>query len=190
MATRATYRFTNTYIYIHYDGYPEGAANYFYQTIISPSKGNFATQFIRAVPSAEITSSHAIHGDTDYRYDITGTGPNATIEAYARLGKEWRHFFNGTLYQFISTYSEAIPDYYPFRTTILAYDCQVMLNVPLAKIALQKPLSHLQAWKGKYENSANWKSCQEEAQSLISAFPELMTPELAAYGIRIPQLTK
>ncbi len=194
MATRATYSFTDkqhrTYIYIHHDGYPEGAASYFYHTIINPSKGNFATQFIRANPQAEITASHKIHGDTDYKYDITGTGLKATIEAYS-INREdhCEHlFYSGTLYKFISTYSDAIQDYYPFHTVQLAYT-QEMMNVPLAKIALVRPLLHLQAWKGKFEGSANWESCVQEAQMIIAAFPELMTPELATFGIKIPQLT-
>ena len=69
MATRGTYQFVNdatkTTIYVHWDNYLEGAANYFYNMLTNPSKGNLATQFIRAVSHAEITRSHARHGDTD-----------------------------------------------------------------------------------------------------------------------------
>lgn len=83
MSTRATYKFESREgvhtIYCHHDGYPAGAAAKFYSTLISPSKGNLATQFIRANDGAELTASHEIHGDTDFTYTITGQGPDATV---------------------------------------------------------------------------------------------------------------
>ena len=74
MATRATYCFTNdgymTTVYIHWDGYPAGAATYFQNALDCDQHGCFATKFIRANDRAELTMSHAYHGDTEYWYDL------------------------------------------------------------------------------------------------------------------------
>lgn len=75
MSTRATYQFKGPYglnvtFYIHSDGYLSGAAHYLFQGIVTPAKGGFAEAFFRGNPEAEITASHEIHGDTDYRYTV------------------------------------------------------------------------------------------------------------------------
>jgi len=68
MATRATYKFisdiTGTHTaYIHSDGYPEYAYNYL-------ENAASIDAFMVKNDRAEITESHEIHGDTDYRYTI------------------------------------------------------------------------------------------------------------------------
>lgn len=75
MSTRATYRFKGKYhdhtIYIHHDGYPQGAAYYFYRMLMLENhRGTFAERMIRANDGAELTKSHDYHGDTNYRYTI------------------------------------------------------------------------------------------------------------------------
>lgn len=89
MSTRATYQFeakhcTTTTIYIHHDGYPEGAADYFYRLLISDARGCMAVRMIRANGGAELTDGHDAHGDTVYRYNIIGTGSEARISALRR----------------------------------------------------------------------------------------------------------
>jgi hypothetical protein len=85
MSTRATYRFIGrdftptVTIYIHSDGYEAGAAMYFHRMLKSELRGQPAVKFIRANIEAEITESHDIHGDTAYRYDIEGSGPEARV---------------------------------------------------------------------------------------------------------------
>jgi len=78
MSTRATYEIDGTTFYIHYDGYPTGAATYFMSALeyIVEDKprainSGFKDIFIRANELAEITESHATHADTEYRYTIT-----------------------------------------------------------------------------------------------------------------------
>ncbi|WP_013325571.1 hypothetical protein [Gloeothece verrucosa] len=71
----ATYQFTTedytVTFYIHWDGYPEGAANYFLQMLLlDHERGSLADRFLRANPDAEITGTHDHHGDTEYRYTI------------------------------------------------------------------------------------------------------------------------
>jgi len=88
MSTRATYMFKgnrdikSTSFYIHWDGYPEGAAIYFYNMLTSDFRGNLATKFIKANDAAEITDGHDAHDDTDYCYDIYGDDADAIITAY------------------------------------------------------------------------------------------------------------
>lgn len=182
MSTRATYSFENpnqakTYIYIHYDGYPQGAAMYFYNTLMNESKGNFATQFIRANPQAELTRHHDQHGDTEYSYDVSGNGTKAIVEAY-KHDDERKCFFTGKLVDFITQYQDnSLFDFQPFKEVEYRYSKQ-LLNSVLAKKALEHPISHLNAWKGRFEGSGNWNSCVEDARAILAAFPNLMTNEI------------
>jgi len=96
MSTRGAYQFNSghdhegfTTVYIHHDNYPKGAARYFYETLINPSSGNLATQFIRANPNSEIINSHVhdwetmhIHSDTKYQYYIDGNDAGAIVSFY------------------------------------------------------------------------------------------------------------
>ena len=81
MSTRATYTFSNTVlagedvtVYIHHDGYPMGAAEYFRKAMDEKidSRRPLLEAFIAANDGAMITRSHECHGDTDYRYDTDG----------------------------------------------------------------------------------------------------------------------
>lgn len=113
MSTRGTYLFkpvkdsiyrATTCVYVHYDSYPSGAAAKFYRTLCMPSKGDLATQFIRAVDEAEITTEHSGHGDTEYRYTVVGTGPDANIEMFWHNRAEerrWVSIENCQLHEFV-----------------------------------------------------------------------------------------
>ena len=84
MSTRATYRFkrspstpeylvTDVTFYIHHDGYPTGAYEYFkkmseYQC--DAPNASAADKFIKANDRAEITRGHEYHDDTDYQYTL------------------------------------------------------------------------------------------------------------------------
>lgn len=85
MSTRATYEFRSTdgygpksvTFYIHYDGYPEGAASYFRAALAfkcEAPNSNFADHFFRA-NRTELTEGHNAHGDTEYQYTVTQNGP-------------------------------------------------------------------------------------------------------------------
>lgn len=100
MSTRAVYTFTGGWIgkvsfYIHFDGYPEGAAKYFYNAI--RSEGNLADAFHRANPKAEITSGPEAHGDLEYSYaveiDETKVSRFSAYKMdYQETDWEWRMF--------------------------------------------------------------------------------------------------
>lgn len=114
MATRATYNFHNTQltnsatVYIHQDGYPEGAACYIAGAI--DNKGGITVErFIRVNEDAEVTSSHEAHGDTNYRYDFHRAGEMSvmkhTIELVGDSYQEnWSLIFDGTITDFIGEY--------------------------------------------------------------------------------------
>ena len=74
MSTRVTYRFESKWhgkqtFYIHSDGYPAGAAEYFFLAARFENKasnGTLAESFFRANERAEFTLGHDAHGDTEY----------------------------------------------------------------------------------------------------------------------------
>jgi len=84
MATRATYEFESehactrrTTLYIHWDGYPAGAALYLYKALSEDVRGGMPERMIRANDGAELTENHELHGDTEFRYTVLGAGPGA-----------------------------------------------------------------------------------------------------------------
>lgn len=95
MATRATYLFKgptphspDVCFYVHYDGYPEGAADYFRDALkVTNERGGWAGRFVRGVAYAEFTEGHEVHGDTEYRYTVL---PNGHLVAeHRRLDGSW-----------------------------------------------------------------------------------------------------
>jgi hypothetical protein len=74
MSTRATYKIDGVCFYIHYDGYKDGAAVYFWNMhqAMGKGRGGYAEAFLRGNDLAEFTKSHDWHGDTEYRYDLKG----------------------------------------------------------------------------------------------------------------------
>lgn len=111
MATRATYCFhpapgsfrPKVTFYIHYDGYPSGAADYFQAMLDCPNKrGGLADQFIRANECAELTGGHDVHGDTEYRYDVIGRKVRASRRV--NFTDRWEQFFDSSLEDFLAQY--------------------------------------------------------------------------------------
>jgi uncharacterized protein YdaT len=125
MSTRATYRIfqdgaSATY-YIHHDGYPEGAAQYFKAAgeWVDARSNQFIDAFLRANDRAEHTESHEVHGDTEYRYDVIADAKlcgakgwmDACLIAKERTGNwtekpTWKEFYNGTVGDFIAQYGQ------------------------------------------------------------------------------------
>ena len=112
MSTRATYSFISDNLpavtfYIHCDGYKEGAAQYFYNAVVSENEsGSFVSKFLRANERADFTRSHDAHGDTEYRYTLSDSFL-LTVEAYNHTSDDWGVDFTGPLDQFINDYSGA-----------------------------------------------------------------------------------
>lgn len=194
MSTRATYGFKNSdgvkhIIYIHHDGYPSGAACYFWKMLVHPSKGSYATQFIRANDGAELTRNHECHGDTEFKYDLDKCGDKLFLTAYESdwggSDRVWKSIFAGTLYSFLDSHKDFISkydiEYDSFRPVKLPYAIQWM-NKYTAKLHLYKPygpISSLNAWKGKFEGSANWNHQIDHLNAIISEFPCLVDEEIS-----------
>ena len=127
MSTRATYRFIPddpglirlrpvVTVYVHRDGYPEGAAVYLKD---APT----VEKFIRKNDRAEVTARHEVHDDTEFRYDIHR---QIEIKAYKRnwagtsIGygedAEWIKFFDGSLSNFIETYQNTPVEFYDINS--------------------------------------------------------------------------
>lgn len=128
MSTRATYRISATsysgvekqYFYIHYDGYPKGAAHYFKAFLSNLDglikdggyrKGKAVVAF-GMLPFAEFTGDHDSHGDTEYRYNIYYDQQKGTFFINSFKGKcgedsqdIWCEFFKGPLVEFINKYN-------------------------------------------------------------------------------------
>lgn len=118
MSTRATYQFISrahatVTLYVHHDGYPEGAAFYFWLMHHSDSHDrSMAARFLRANPRAEFTRSHEAHGDTEYRYTLE----EGQLTASARLrDQSWAPFCYGPYWHLINRYPQSIPNFEPLR---------------------------------------------------------------------------
>jgi len=129
MATRATYELHEldkepVCLYLHWDGYPEGAAMYFRRWL---AEKHTVLGFLKANPKAEVIDGHESYGDTEYRYTVHLKGyiPEMWIKAeekkYARAQWEglpeapedvvfykWEQLFNGKLQEFVDKYDKLV----------------------------------------------------------------------------------
>ena len=114
MSTRATYTFSNTAlagedvtVYIHHDGYPMGAAEYFRKAMDEKIDTGrpLLEAFIAANDRSMITRCHEAHGDTDYRYDTDGkvvTIHHRSIEfTDDGYSEKWSCVYHGDIDEFI-----------------------------------------------------------------------------------------
>tara|TARA_R110002073_G_scaffold334639_1_gene524573 strand:- start:584 stop:961 length:378 start_codon:yes stop_codon:yes gene_type:complete len=115
MSTRATYLFTNNSmaaedicVYIHHDGYPTGAAEYFRKAlfIAKTDRRPILEAFIAANTGAQITRSHQTHGDTEYRYtidrkDVLVEKRISNFSEEHGLDNYWQTIFVGSIEEFI-----------------------------------------------------------------------------------------
>lgn len=110
MATRATYQFhkkngdrpnTQYTVYNHWDGYPEGAKSHF-EAALKVGDRLTVESFLRGNDKAQLTESHEIHGDTEFRYDII-EGRETVVSVKERgswNNPEWAIAFYGNLEDF------------------------------------------------------------------------------------------
>lgn len=197
MATRATYSITNNlgitaHLYIHWDGYLEGAASYFYAALTNlaalESNGGFAELLIRSVPGAELTTGPERHGDTEFHYEI-----KADMSLIAAKWT-WRGdervlipCYTGDIHSFLNRYNEQIENFKPFKPISRKYASAIWLNADTAKHHLEcrsGALHHLRIWSANPQisrESANWKNCVEDLGNVIEEFPELMTEEIQGF---------
>ena len=124
MSTRATYQFhhndtfkADTTIYIHSDGYPEGAAHYIYHALRAAEvsellklKNEYFTveDFIRNNLKAEITGHHLTHKDTEFKSEFRNCVGNglfslrSSVTVYSRAyGEKWKQESHSTIEEFL-----------------------------------------------------------------------------------------
>ena len=105
MSTRATYQFDSELFgrqtfYIHHDGYLQGAATYFRKAVNFKGSMPLAEKFFRANDNAKFTSAAKDHGDTEYRYEVTGkTLVVRHIEDYPM--DNWKVVWQGSVDEFL-----------------------------------------------------------------------------------------
>ena len=105
MSTRATYQIDNETFYIHHDGYPQGAAEYFAAALELKHKLpnlSFKEAFQYANERAEPTPRHDSHGDTEYQYTVD-TRCDLLLKA---RGTRTRFSFNGMVEEFVNQYAK------------------------------------------------------------------------------------
>lgn len=111
MSTRANYIFIKNDIrlgiaYIHYDGYPSGAANYFQKALLlGDGRINNPKDFLIANPEAEICAD--IHGDIEYLYTFDIDRQTILKEEiyYTKRGRQCKRFIlEESIYDFINSY--------------------------------------------------------------------------------------
>lgn len=109
MATRATYKIDGVCFYIHYDGYMDGAAGYFWNMhhAMGKGRGGYAEAFLRGNDLAEFTKSHDWHGDTEYRYDLK----DETLTVWELGGLDnpkFKKAWSGSWWLFVNEHSRMI----------------------------------------------------------------------------------
>jgi hypothetical protein len=98
-------------VYIHWDGYPKGAAHYIadaigYRGDYEKTETLTAERFIRENEEAGLTTDHYAHGDTDYRYDFYRLGEmSVSKRTIERVGDEyeerWDLIYQGNIGVFL-----------------------------------------------------------------------------------------
>jgi hypothetical protein len=134
MSTRATYQFVSSLgdtdaatktFYLHYDGYPEGAAKYFSSALKCQSNDipcgyQLHYDFILNHNPSEI-EDHAEHGDTEFRYTFNRDTLNILVEK--RVGSlPWGfdNYFDGTLMDFIEQETDTYYESTDYRDLMMS----------------------------------------------------------------------
>lgn len=172
MSTRATYLFQATdhtpavCFYIHYDGYPQGAACYFRKMIACDnSRGGMPARFIRANDLAEFTTRHEAHGDTEYRYTLSGDHLVAEQVTSSKIVG----FFAGPVYEFVNNHrGEGAEKVIPVR---VQYAQQWMLESDaIAAVEKQRKygLEYACQWGECGNTSGSLNNFQQSAEELAA----------------------
>lgn len=147
MSTRATYKIDGVCFYIHYDGYMDGAAVYFWNMHRARDKGRggYAEAFLRGNDLAEFTESHAAHGDTEYRYDLKGE----TLTVWARGdwsdAPEFKQVWSGNWWEFVNEHNQMIKGFEHLAKINNRVSTRSELEARIAEVA-----NHLKTYSAKF----------------------------------------
>ena len=195
MSTRATYLFKggeyrpDVCIYIHHDGYPEGAAHYFWNAFKASSGHLSAEDMIRGNERAEFTESHDLHGDTEYRYTLDGLelqveGRQTLIE-FGSYPDGWRTEFTGKWWDFVNKHAESehwpIEDFEPIKGVDLGYNCTQAFTPKTLQAELDKELRLCGLWSMNGNGSGcNMDNLQKKITTMQSHLTKFGEPAWAA----------
>ena len=190
MGTRATYCFSSEYkpattVYIHWDGYPDGAAAYLLNAIkhvchkgdsIREFSGLLTVEtFIRANEGAEITSGHDAHGDTDYRYDVDLKSDTVVVRKRSKTP-----IWTGSIAQFINTFSEYT------KEVVRKRGSNQWATLAMAKACAKKQRAKLRDYKAKFPqavgNFGGMELDVKRAEEFVREFSAASAPTVEAGG--------
>ena len=121
MSSRATYLLPSAdnnhqlCFYIDQDGYPEGAAHYFYNMHASKNaNGGLAERFLRANAEAQLIHSHEGGTGTEFRYTINHEG---VLRGFAkdRVNNQWCIFYEDAWHHFVNQHLEVPKHLHVFK---------------------------------------------------------------------------
>jgi hypothetical protein len=157
MSTRATYLLSTAYdndricFYIHTDGYPEGAANYFYNMHhCKNSTTGFAGRFFRKNANTEFTTCHEMHTDTEFRYTLNRQGE---LKAYkiSTIDNQWNLFYQGAWYHFVNTYLKASMHLHLFKFSE-NLQCETLMTIREAKKCVKALINQVNQSEPTYQD--------------------------------------
>lgn len=138
MTTRATYLLPAEGVnqpicfYIHSDGYPEGAAYYFYKMHNCKNlRGGLACRFLRANATAEITGKHENHSDTEFQYTIYHHDI-LTVRQRGIFDDNWHLIYEGLWHLFLNQHLEASQHLYVFKCCSFS-ECLTIMTISEAQ---------------------------------------------------------
>jgi hypothetical protein len=122
MSTSANYLLSTGYysdqmvcFYIQHDGYPEGAAAYFYKMYRCENiRRGYAECFFRANLNAEFIKDHEEHGDTAFRYTINHQD-ELSVWKKGMFANQWNIIYQGPWHHFVNKYLEESEHLHLFR---------------------------------------------------------------------------
>lgn len=121
MSSRATYLLPSAdnnqqlCFYIHQDGYPAGAAHYFYNMHASKNaNGGLAERFFRANAEAQLIHCQEAGTDTEFRYTINHVG---ILRCFAkdRVNNQWCIFYEDAWHHFVNQHLEVPKHLHVFK---------------------------------------------------------------------------
>lgn len=175
MSTRATYKFKNTgtTVYLHHDGYPEGAASYINKAMEFTDNNYISTEaFLRANRRASITG-HDSHGDCEYHYIFDGDNIEALKVHDDR--DNMTSFFTGTIYEFMNKYcGNRFSEWYQIPSPYLNNNA-IHVNEVKHRALLMSELNkfrELASFVSDIEN-VNFKSTHERIKALIKSYEKV-----------------
>ena len=164
MSTPATYQFLGvhpapaaTTLYVHLDGYEQGAANYF-RAMLAAEEGPRAEAFIRANKQADLVCGHDVYQNTHFRYTLTGEQLLAE-KRLVEYEEGWETVFEGSLVDFINNQPG------PMVHRCCNYEGGQVFYFTYAQISAKVSLAHLGVIVADNEpGRPNLSRCQQELE--------------------------